>query len=419
MHLGRFTIKNPSLNRFLSALGVSLALGLGTISGTALAQDPSDWDAVQQEAKGQTVYWNAWGGSENINAYIAWVGEMAKAKYGVTLNHVKLSETADAVTRVLTERAAGRDEGGAIDLIWINGENFAAMKREGLLLPQAWATKLPNFKFADVEGKSVLSYDFTVPTDGLESPWGTAQLSFYYDSAQISAPPTSLDALSAWIKENPGRFTYAAPPNFIGSTFLKQLAFGLVADPEVLRQPATAENFAAVTAPIWAWLDAAHPNMWRSGKVFAADTTQLKNLLADGETSIAMTFNPGEASSAINEGLLPDTVRSFVLDYGSLGNAHFVTIPYNANAKAGAMVIANILLSPEAQARKADEQVWGDPTVLAYDKLTAEGKSFFDALSQGPATLSAAQLGDAIAEPDSTWTEMLEAEWAKRYGSGG
>ncbi len=398
-----------------------LAAGLCVLpmAGHAADPDPADWPAVLAEAKGQTVYFNAWGGAEDINGYIAWAGGELQSRYGVTLNHVKLADTADAVSRVLAEKATGRMEGGAVDLIWINGENFASMKQQGLLLPNAWADQLPNYAFADIEGKAVLSYDFTVPVEGLESPWGTAQLSFYYDSAEIDNPPTSLAALADWIAENPGRFTYAAPPNFIGTTFIKQLAFGLLEDPEVMRQPVDPAKFEAQTAPLWAWLDKAHPDMWRSGRVFAADITQLQTLLADSEISIAMTFNPGGASSAIRQGILPETVRSFVLDYGSMGNAHFLAIPFNANAKAGAMVAANFLLSPEAQAKKADETVWGDPTVLAYDKLDATGKALFDNLQKGPATLGAAELGATINEPDSSWAEMLEAEWARRYSTGG
>jgi len=402
--------------RFLLALPVTFA-SLWTVAAFA-DPDPSDWDAVLDEANGQTVYFNAWGGAENINAYIAWAGAEVAERYGVTLNHVKLSDTASAVSRVLTEKAAGRTEDGAVDLIWINGENFAAMKREGLLLDYPWSEKLPNYALADTEGKATLTMDFTTPVDGQESPWGTAQLTFYYDSAEIETPPTDLEVLADWVAENPGRFTYAAPPNFIGSTFLKQLAYGLVEDPETLAEPVDPDRFAAVTQPIWDYLDRIHPDLWRSGQVFASDTTHLKTLLADGEIAIAMTFNPGEASSAINEGLLPETVRSFVMDYGSIGNAHFVAIPFNASAKAGAMVVANFLLSPEAQARKADEAVWGDPTVLSYDKLDTAGKALFDALESGPATLSASELGKALSEPDTSWMEMLEDEWARRYGAG-
>lgn len=107
-----------------------LALGL---AGRASATDAGNWEAVAAEASGQTVYFNAWGGSENVNAYIRWAGDEMKARYGVTVVHVKLDDTAKATATVLAEKSAGKDEGGSVDLVWINGENFAAMKRQGLL----------------------------------------------------------------------------------------------------------------------------------------------------------------------------------------------------------------------------------------------------------------------------------------------
>ena len=403
-----------SIRKIASAVSIIAMATVGT-TGIAEELDVNDWQSVVDAAKGQEVYFNAWGGAPNINAYIDWVGAEVSKKYGVTLNHVKLDDTANAVNRVVTEKAAGRNQGGSVDLIWINGENFASMKRQGLLIADNWAEKLPNYQLADIEGKPTLTYDFTVPVEGQESPWGMAQLTFYYDSAVLPEPPKSLEALENWIADNPGRFTYAAPPNFIGTTFLKQMLYGVIDDQNMLRQPATEESFAKATAPLWDYLDRVHPNLWRKGEIFAADTTQLKNLLADGEIDIAMTFNPGEASSAINAQELPDTVRSFVLDYGSMGNSHFVTIPYNANAKAGAMVVANFLLSPQAQARKADENVWGDPTVLNIAALNDEQKALFDALERGPATLAADEFGATLLEPDSSWAVMLEEEWAKRY----
>ena len=80
------------------------------------------------------------------------------------------------------------------------------------------------------------------------------------------------------------------------------------------------------------------------------------------------------------------------------------------------MVTADFLLSPEAQARKQDPKVWGDPTVLAMDKLDAADRARFAALDLGVATLPPAELGPALAEPHASWMERIETEWTRRYG---
>jgi putative thiamine transport system substrate-binding protein len=90
-----------------------------------------------------------------------------------------------------------------------------------------------------------------------------------------------------------------------------------------------------------------------------------------------------------------------------------VAIPINARAKEGAQVVANFLLSPEAQARKADLQVWGDPTVLAMSKLNPEQAALF---GQGKVEGGVVLGGPAIPEPHSSWVPMIEAGWLERYG---
>jgi putative thiamine transport system substrate-binding protein len=399
--------------RLLIAL---LVVMLAAAPAGAETPDPADWSAVLSEAKGQTVYFHAWGGEPRINDYIAWAGRRVAERFDVRVLHVKVSDTAEIVSRVLTEKAAGRTEGGGVDLIWINGENFAAMKKARLLLPVGWADRLPNYRFVDVGANPALVRDFTVPVEGLEAPWGLARLVFFYDSARLQEPPRSALELGAWIAVNPGRFTYPQPPDFIGMTFLKQLLVELAPDPAVLQQPATDENFAAASAPLFAWLDAAQENLWRSGRAFPLNYGGLRQLLADREIDIAFAFNPADASSAIANGEIPDTVRSFVFAGGTLGNAHFVAIPFNASAAAGAMVLADFLLSPEAQARKQDIAVWGDPTVLAVDRLPEEDRVRFAALDLGVATLRPEELGPTLPEPHPSWVERIENEWARRYG---
>jgi len=373
-----------------------------------------DWSAIVAKARGQEVYFNAWGGSERINDYIAWTGQRVAADYGITLHHVKLTDTADAVARVLAEKTAGKSSGGSVDLIWINGENFAAMKQQGLLFGP-FADSLPNQHLVDSEHKPTTRIDFTIPVDGMESPWGMAQIVFLYDTARVSDPPRSMPAFLEWAKAHPGRFTYPAPPDFTGSTFLKQALYGLIADGGILQQPATDADFATVTAPLWDWLDRLHPYLWRDGKTFPQNDQAQRQLLDDGEIDMSLSFNPGEASSAIAQGLLPNTVRTYVLDGGTIGNTHFLAIPFNATAREAAMVVANFLLSPEAQLRKQDPAIWGDPTVLAMDKLDPADRQKFDSLPLGIATLSPAALGRTLLEPHPSWMTRIEAAWSARY----
>ena len=407
------------LRRTFLALA-ALAVAAPVPAAPAHALDPSDWDAVKKEARGQTVYFNAWGGADNINAYIDWAAGRLAEEYGVTLKHVKLEDTASAVSTVLAEKSAGRDMEGSIDLVWINGENFAAMKRASLLLAPGWAERLPNWAYVDWENQPTIRTDFTVPVEGLQSPWGGAKLVFFHDSARTDAAglPRSFAQLVDWTEAHPGRFSYPAPPDFIGTSFLKQALLETAPDPAVLQEPATDAAFQEASAPLFALLDRMTPNLWRSGRAYPRNYPAMTQLLADNAIDIAFAFNPADASAAIADGRLPGSVRSFTFPGGTLGNTHFVAIPYNASAKAGALVTANFLLSPEAQARKQDPAVWGDPTVLAMDKLEDGDRAAFDALDLGPATLAPAELGPLLSEPHPSWTERLEREWLRRYGVG-
>ena len=392
---------------------LSLVVLLASV-GSAFA---GPWDDTLAKARGQTVYWNAWGGDPTTNDFIAWVGQSVLMRYGVKVVHVKLTDTADAVTRVLAEKTAGKTSGGTVDLIWINGANFAAMKRQGLLFGP-FSQTLPNYPLVDVTGKPSTLTDFSVAVDGMESPWEMAQFVFVYDQARLPAPPKTLAALLDWAKANPGRFTYPQPPDFFGLTFLKQVLVGLTADQSVLQQPAIDANFATVTAPLWQYIDALRPYLWRQGKAYPKSGPDQRQLLSDGEVDIALSFTPFEAATSIAQHLLPPTARVYVLDGGTIANTNFVAIPFNAAAKEGAMVVANFLLSPEAQARAQDPRYLGDFTVLDLNKLTEEERALFTAIPENPAVPTNAELGTQLLEPHESWMTRIQAEWTKRYGGG-
>ena len=287
-----------------------IAAGIGALAAAvapfAGAAETRPWPEILAKAKGQTVYWNAWGGDDRNNAYIAWVGEEVKRRFGVTLNHVKLTDTAEAVTRVVAEKAAGRTEGGTVDLIWINGANLASMKAQNLL-HGPFTAALPNFARVDTKGKPSTVIDFTLPVDGMASPWLMAQIVYVYDSARSKPAelPHSIPAMLEWSKRNPGRLTHPTVSNFLGATFLKQALYELAPDPAILQQEATDTSFAEASAPLWAWYDALRPNLWHKGKDFPESGPAMRQLLADGEIDLMISFNPAEAVLSSSSGLLP------------------------------------------------------------------------------------------------------------------
>ncbi|QBF30850.1 ABC transporter substrate-binding protein [Thalassococcus sp. S3] len=378
--------------------------------------DPTNWAAILEEAQGQTVYWHAWGGSTATNDFIAWAGEQIKETYDVTLEHVKLADTADAVTRVLSEKQAGRDDDGAVDMIWINGPNFAAMKEADLLFGP-FAESLPNWQFVDVEGKAVQT-DFTVPTEGFEAPWAMAQVVFMHDTDDLPDALPNVEAILDWATANPGRFTYPQPPDFLGTTFLKQVLIDLTDNDAILSQPVDTANYEAVTDPLWDFLDQLTPHLWRSGTVYPTTGPAQLQLIANDEVDLAISFSPGEATTAIANGQLPPSVRTFVLEDGTLGNASFVAIPYNSGAKAGAMVLANFLMSPKAQLRAQDPEILGYGTVLDVEALPETDRAAFAALDLGIATLTPEELGQVRPEPHPSWMIRIAEDWSERYGAG-
>ena len=371
-----------------------------------------DWAAIEAQARGQTVYFNAWAGSETINAYIAWAAGELRARHGVTLVHVKIADAAEVVRRVRDEVEAGQAKGSA-DLVWINGENFRAMKT-GKLLFGPFTDGLPNYRYVDTDGKPTTLFDFAEGVEGLEAPWGMAQLTFFGDGAKIASPPGSMADLLGFATAHRARVTYPAPPDFHGTTFLKQVLYETIADPSVLPMSIDRDQFAAASGPLFAMLDALHPHLWRTGKQFPQSQAQVTQMLADGELLMALTFNPNEPANLVAAGQLPSSTIAWQHRDGTIGNTHFVAIPINAQAKAAAQVTANFLLSPEAQARKADLKVWGDPTVLAMAKLSTEEAQLF---SSGDVAGSVKEPAPALPEPHASWVPLIEAQWLERYGS--
>lgn len=383
----------------LSLLITSAAYGA---EATTLKQ--ATWSQILTQAKGQTVYFNAWGGSQEINDYLLWANKQLEQQYDVTLKQVKVTDIAETTQRLLAEKSANKNRHGSVDMVWINGENFASMKKYDLLYGP-FTQQLPNWQM--VNQALPVTTDFTQATEGLEAPWGVGQLVFIYDKQTLAKPPKSFAELLTFAQAHPGKISYPKPPEFHGISFLKAALLELTANNSVLYHPIKLPEqqalFDTTTAPLWHYLDKLNKVAWHQGKQFPSSAAQTIQLLDDGQLLLALTFNPNAALAAIEQGNLTESAATYAFNAGALTNIHFLAIPWNANAKAGALVAINFLMSPAAQVRKADTTLWGDPTIL-------KANAFNNMSHHQHFNLYPSQ-----AEPDPSWGNAIAQAWFARY----
>ena len=368
----------------------------------------SSYDEIQESARDTKVSFYMWGGDARINAWIdGYASNQLAEQYGISLKRVA-EDASIFVNKLITERQAGRRE-GSIDIVWINGENFKNARQAGVLFGP-FLDKLPNYqKYIDPD---TVAYDFGFPVEGYEAPYGRAQFVFEYDSALLPDPPDTFEALSQWVKRNPGRFTYPQPPSFTGSAFIRQAFYAVTGGHEQYMDGFDEALFRRNKEKLWHYLNEIKPYLWQEGKTYPKEKASMDLLFQRGEVSLNMSYHQADAYGRILDGQYKATIKTFVMKDGSLYNTHFTAIPFNAPNKPGAMVAANFLMSPEAQYGKNLPENWGDFTVLDITKLSPELRRRFDSIDLGEATLPQDVLSKyAVPEIPSQYVELLESGW--------
>jgi putative spermidine/putrescine transport system substrate-binding protein len=403
------------LRTIAALLLLTTAAHADTADGEALKS--MTWDQVVAEARGGTVNWFMWGGADNINAYASdYVAGVLKRDYDITLNRVPITDAAEIVNLILNEKEAGVTDAGTVDLIWINGENFRSMK-QGDLAFCGYTDLLPNDALVNWDNPAIAN-DFGVPVDGCEVPWNTVQFAFAHDSASVAEPPADMSALLEWIKANPGRFTYPAPPDFTGSVFVRHVFYHAAGGPDALLGPFDQATFDAAAAKTWAILNEIEPFLWREGQTYPTTITQLNELFANGEVAFSFNYDPAQFGLAVQSGAWPETTRSYGLADGTIGNTNYTLIPFNSPNKAAAMVAQNVLLSGEAQLEKAKTAVWGAAPAIEIGRTTPEVQAGFATIEGHPSVVPAEELAKAaLPELQADWLTAIEDGWKANVGN--
>ncbi len=377
------------------------------VTAAALAQLP--WDSILRRAHGTTVIWRMWRGDPSVNKFVdLWVAPRVLAEYGIVLQGVS-GQGNELVEQLTIEKQSGTPVGRA-SLLWLNGETFGAL-RSRQLLSGPWSQVLPAAALVD-SASPIISRDFEQDPGGFESPYGTVQMALIYDSARTPKPPRTLDQLTQWIRAHPGRFTY--DQSFTGITFLKGVMYAQNGGVDTFKGGFDSTTYVTARTRLFAWLDSLKPFLWRQGTQYPADVAAMHRLFANREIDFSLSYNQNEAVTKAVQGVLPTSSRALVLRDGTLANAHYLAIPANAPNAAGAMVVANFLLSPAAQLEKQRPTVWADGTVLDLARLPAGWRVRFDSVVNDPRLVPADTLRRyARPEVSPRYHERLTDDWRR------
>lgn len=375
--------------------------------GAGDIQDMS-FEELKDAAKGSTVTFYGWGGDELLNKWLDDVfAPIMKEKYDITMERVPMD--IDQILSQLSGEIQADEEEGSIDMIWINGENFQSAKENNMLYGP-FVDKLPNFReYVDTKSEDV-TLDFAFPIEGYEAPYGKAQMVLIADTAVTPNLPKNTDELMEFVKENKGKVTYPALPDFTGSVFVRNIIFDICGVDQFLDMEADKETVKAAIEPALEYLRQLNPYLWNEGKTFPDSSTTLDNMFSDGEVVLNVTYDAFSTSIKIADGTYTDTTQSFQFDKGTIGNTNFMAIAKNSPNKAGAMVAINEMISPEIQADRYETMKV--LPVVDYEKLSDEQKEAFDKVDLGKGNIPQDELlSKRLPEMPAKLVPIIEEIW--------
>lgn len=350
-------------------LPVLLLLGCSN-NQKSQSEMPTSYQQAEKQAKGKTVTYYGFGGSDTQNRWVDDVVTPMMKKKGITVKRVPMD--IDTIINKLTTEKEANKQTGSMDVLWINGENFYNAKKLGML-EKIDPSLIPNMKKYISSSDPDTTRDMNTPIDHQEIPYGNAQFVLIGSNEMFKGNyPTSASKLLDWAKENPGKLTYVAPPDFTGSAFVRNIIYETVGYKAINDAPATKAGIYKVIKPSLDYLNQLKPYLWQQGKTYPKTTAQLDKMFADHQVAIDMSYNQMYVATQKASGQFTDDAQTFVFDKGTIGNFNYLAIPKTAPDKAAAIVLINTMLSKEAQTKRLDPKYGATVSPYSANKIPAD-----------------------------------------------
>lgn len=284
-------------------------------------------------------------------------------------------ETAKLTAAYALHKDAGADliDGGFVQQLGSSG-----------VLYKATAALVPNI--ADV-GRTVLA----AGKGGI--PYRASSVLLAYNSTNVPNPPKTLDALLDWIKAHPGKFTYNVPSGggsgyaFVQTVIDKYMS---AADRKTLALTSN-KDLQSKWAPGLAMLRSLNKYTYGQNGTYPANNAETLKDLATGLVDMASVWSD-QFASAVKAGTMPSNIKvTQIANPTFTGGAAYLGIPRTSKNLAAAQLLANWVLSPDAQNLIVSGTLNGMPVipVSKLDEKIGAGLKGVDVAHLRPTYLSA------------------------------
>lgn len=359
--------------RLKAVLALALVLVMVAMTATGcLTQSTGDpnWDRVLESVKGTNVDFYMW--TEDAKAK-EWFSKEVKTyllnTYSVTLNIIEL-EKKEYLAMIRDDKKNLRTIGEG-DLLWLDAPTFGQMKSEGLLYGP-FSDQVKNSQtYLSPKSLDYMYMDGFL-TEGYALPFNQQQLTFYYNEDITYDPPLTLTSLQDLAGTKPGQFTYPVPSDPVGGAFVRSVILNFTPAKEFVKAPLTDAQLRDLVLPGLNYLKSLKPNLYQQGKSYPQTALELQDLFAKEEIFVTMSMDYRHANALTGEAIYPGGTRPFVLEKTGVGSKDYLSIPYHAKNKSGAMVVMHALLDMKMQTQKLASKDYQGFPVYDDQMLTAE-----------------------------------------------
>lgn len=329
-------MKNLKFKKLIAAFMIgTLAAGLTGCAGSA----------GNQESDHKVTIWAT--GSDNVRQiYETLIDNFNKNSeyaetYQAELQFMLSGTGTQTLPDMLASAYKAKQTNTNYDLVDLSGDDLSKIVSQ---IGEEALVKLDNSKIPNAQR---VSSESSVATDYVQPYRGTTVV-LAYDSEKVTNPPATMDELTQWIKDHPGRFAYNAPgTGGAGDSFARTSIYNHLPD-EAITSDDT--KWTEEWDKGFDYLKDIHEYMYQSGGtiVYPNKNQGTLDLLNQGEIDMC----PNWADMVLSQraqGTLKNTIKITQIAPAFTGSLQSLAIPSFGSNEDGAYAFIDYMLTDQAQ----------------------------------------------------------------------